>query len=182
MAMMFFNGFSDKFLGRRARGSIAHNTLSHPTNLRHCCQSRIGGVNALREHARNLYHLRRFNSGEAHNSILCKNFSQRTISDEGTVRHNCHATRKVRNDLHVMADHQNGAALLAQLFNLVHDGHALTIVKTACRLIEHKHVRLAHDHGRQGYHLALTARKRKRRSLSVKSKAVDNVFRPLMRF
>ena len=90
------------------------------------------------------------------------------------LRHHDDALGKVGDDLHVMADHYDGAALLGHLSHCLHDGHALAVVKTARGLVQKDHVWLHHHHRRQRHHLPLAAGEREGRLAGGQAKALDD--------
>ena len=89
------------------------------------------------------------------------------------MSHNDNSCGKVQHNLHVMTDHKNCTALLAQRFDHIHDLHTLFVIQTRSWLIEHKNIWLTGNHRCKRNHLTLSARKHKRRRVRIKSHAIN---------
>ena len=94
--------------------------------------------------------------------------------EDAAVGHHHDALGKVRDDFHVVADHDYSAAALGHGAHGFHDGHALAVVKAARGLVEHHDFGLYDYDGGECHHLALTTREREGRLVGRQAKAVDD--------
>ena len=79
--------------------------------------------------------------------------------EDATVGHYHNALGKIRDDFHIVADHNHGAAALGHGAHRFRDGHALAVIKAARGLVEHDDLGLNHYDGGKRHHLSLAARK-----------------------
>ena len=88
------------------------------------------GAHGLGKGLGELHDLRRLDEGAFHQGGIQEHVQGGATVEDVPIGHHHEALGEVGDDLHIMADHNDGTAPVRHLADRVHHGHAFTVVET----------------------------------------------------